>query len=45
MSYFFSFSASYAGQMNIVENLLSKGADVSVKNRDGQTALHLGELI
>jgi ankyrin repeat protein len=39
----FSFTGSSAGHRNIVEILLSKGADVNFKNKNGLTALIMGE--
>jgi ankyrin repeat protein len=38
-----SLTATRYGHKNIVKYLLSNNADVNVKNRDGQTALHYGE--
>jgi ankyrin repeat protein len=39
----FLFLASKTGEKDIVEFLLSKGADVNAKDKNGMTALHYGE--
>ncbi len=43
MNLFILFTASENGQKDIVEYLLSKGADANEKDYDGKTPLHSGE--
>jgi ankyrin repeat protein len=43
MNYFESFSASAYGYKDIVEYLLSKGAEVNVKDYWGATPFHTGK--
>jgi ankyrin repeat protein len=33
--------ASQAGQLDVVDMLIARGADVSAQDKDGQTSLHL----
>ena len=41
---FIYFTAAWMGKKEIVDILLSKGAEVNMKNNDGMTALHEGLL-